>query len=95
MISPSELKEQMKVSQFEIDMQELLKVVDEKIREALTNGDIKIRLPYDFKLGNLRYHQDKTNVLAQRLLQLGYKCIQESNIIGGVLQKPRWYLYFY
>lgn len=92
-ISPSELKEAMTVSQFESDLQDEVKRVDKKIREALANGDIKI-LIQPLKLENLFYQEEKLDALAQRLIQLGYNCKRESNVVGGVLKSPAWYLYF-
>lgn len=89
MISPSEIKERMKVSSFESEMQDALKIVDKEIKEALANRDIKTPVP-TVRLGN-KY---RTEALAQRLIQLGYTCKKESISVGGVRQNPRWFIYF-
>lgn len=85
MISPEELKEQMKVSQYEKDMTVALKKVDKEIREALENGQYKIMLP-NVQLSGAFFFEEIANLLAERLLRLGYKCRKEDGT---------WYLYFH
>ena len=94
MITPQELKDRMKESKFAKDMENALKVVNEKIEEALKKGCIKIILPTHMELGDLYYYDDKQNALAKKLLSMGYNCKKETEIIGGVRQAPIWYLYF-
>ncbi|GEK35507.1 hypothetical protein [Kurthia sibirica] len=94
MISPSELRDRMKSSQYEKDMIKAFRLVNQMIEDGLKNGDCMIRLPYDMKLGNLASADDKTDALANRLLQAGFNCKKETKMKNGVMQRPTWYLYF-
>lgn len=94
MITAEELKSRVSETKFAKDMDNALKIVNEKIESALEKGDIKITLPTHMKLGNLYFYDDKQNALAKKLLNMGFNCKKESEVISGVRQEPIWYLYF-
>jgi len=94
MMTPSELKELAKELDIVRDIDNALVEVDKVIRKALDRGDARVMIPTYMKLGNLRYYDDKQNIIAKELIKRGFNCKKESEICGGVRQEPIWYIYF-
>lgn len=94
MLTPEQLKTRLEKSEFEEDMQNALKKFGEELEKEVDKGKNKMMIPGHYKLGNLFYYDDKQEALAQRLIEMGYKCKYERETVGGVVQHPQWFLYF-
>jgi len=97
-LTPQEVREKAKEGKFAKDLQVALETVEERILKAVEDGKNKeliIRLFNTMQpLGNLYYMDDKEEAVAKELLKRGFDCKKESSVIGGVLQNPRWNVYF-